>query len=46
MGGQFLEGIKTFYTGANACVRVERDFTEFLYRSGCKTGMCDVTLAI
>ncbi len=26
--GQLLEGIKAFYTGASACVRVKRDLTE------------------
>lgn len=39
VGGKLMEGIKAFYTGASACVRVKGDLTEFPYRRGCETGV-------
>lgn len=43
VGEQLLDGVKAFYRGANACVRVDG---EFWHTSGHGAGLCDVTVAV
>ena len=42
IGGRLLQGVKSFYVGSKACIRVGNEVSE----SGAETGMCDVTVAV
>ena len=44
--GKLLGGIKLYYREANACVRVDGEFSEFFYRSGSEIRICDVAIAV
>ena len=47
IGGRLLRGVKSFYVGSKACVRVGNEVSEwFPSESGAETGMCDVTVAV
>ena len=47
IGGRLLRGVKSFYVGSKACVRVGNEVSEVVSsESGAETGMCDVTVAV
>ena len=47
IGGRLLRGVKSFYVGSKACVRVGNEVSEwFPVRVVAETGMCDVTGAV